>query len=135
MPIQIKDPMEYSSQWRGRKKKGLPPDILRLAGVLSRELRDHLKPGAPPGIFLQAAIAVVRAQQVLASDTGKDSVMKRHAAPGGSRDLADEVRKAWASGEYKSREKCADAVHEHIGLSRKAARNALIGTPKPIRRG
>lgn len=135
MPIRVRDPMEHDPQWRGRKKKNLPPEILKIAEVLSLELRSHLKPGAPPGILLQAAIAVVRAQQVIASDAGKSGVMKRHAGPGGSHDLADEVRKEWASGKYKSREKCAEAEHERIGLSRKAARNALIGTPEPIPRG
>ena len=142
MPIPIRDPMEHAPQWRGRKKKDLPPEVLKIADVIHFTLRHCVYTGAPmkllaapPAWELVTAIAVIRAQQVIAGDKGKAGVNKRHTAPGGSRDLAGEVRKAWASGEYKSREKCAEAVHEHIGLSRKAARNALIGTPKPIRRG
>ncbi|HJR14260.1 MAG TPA: hypothetical protein VJ833_10220 [Rhodanobacteraceae bacterium] len=147
MPIHIRDPMEWDPQWIDvrtkkpvRKKKDLPPEILKIAGVINMTLRHCVYTGgpeklvaAPPAWHLVTAIAVIRAQQVIAGDKGKANVNKRHAAPGGSRDLADEVRKAWASGKYKSREKCADDVYEHIGVSRKAARNALIGTPKPIR--
>lgn len=142
MPIRIRDPMECDPQWVDmrtkkpiRKEKKLPPEILKLAEVLAFELRHHLKSGAPPGIFLQAAIAVVRAQQIIVSDAGARNVMKRHGAPGGSHDLADEARKAWASGKYKSREECAEQEHTKIGSSRKAVRNALVNAPKPERRG
>jgi hypothetical protein len=133
MPIHVRDPMEHDPQWRVRKKKDLPPEILRIASVLDFELRDHLKKGAPAGLTLQAAIAVVREMQVISSDKGKVSVAKRHDAPGGSHDMANEMRKAWASGKYKSREKCADEMHQKLGIERKAARNALIRTPNPAR--
>jgi hypothetical protein len=123
--------MLHDPQWRDRKKKDLPPEILRIAEVLDFELRDHLKKDAPPMLTLQAAIAVVRKLQVISSDKGKVSVKKRHDAPGGSRDLAGEMRAAWASGEYKSREQCAEKMHARVGMSFKASRNALIGTPKP----
>ncbi|MEW9623251.1 hypothetical protein [Rhodanobacter geophilus] len=135
MPIHVRDPMEHDPQWRDRKKKNLPPELLKIVEILHAELRDHLKPGAPAGIILQVAVAVVRAQQVIAGDKGKAAVMKRHAAPGGSHDLAGAVRAEWASGKYKSRDVCADQVHVKIGLSYKAARNALIGTQKATRRG
>lgn len=131
MPIHVRDPMERDPQWRDRKKKDLPPEILRVAEVLHFELRDQLKKDAPAGLILQTAIAVVRELQVITSNKGKTDVMKRHAAPGGSHELANEIRKAWASGRYKSREQCARDEHDRIGMSFKAARTALIGTPNP----
>ena len=131
MPIHVRDPMEHDPQWRDRKKKDLPPEILRIASVLDFELRDHLKNGAPAGLTLQVAIAVVRELQVITSNKGKVSVARRHDAPGGSHEMAGEVRKEWASGKYKSRNQCAEKVHEKMGMSFKAARNALVGISKP----
>lgn len=116
-----------------RSRKKLPPELLKIAAVLHFELRNYLKPDAPPWLILQATIAVIRAQQVIASDKGIADVMKRHGAPGGSHDLASATREAWASGAYKSREQCAEQVHSKIGNSRKTARNSLINTPKPKR--
>ncbi|MGH8125977.1 MAG: hypothetical protein ACREPK_09050 [Rhodanobacteraceae bacterium] len=140
MPIHIRDPMECDPQWVDvrtkkpiRKKKDLPPEILEIAGVLSRELRDYLKSGAPSGILLQAAIAVVRAQQVMASDAGKKNLDTRHAAHGGSRDKAKAIREVWASGKFSSHSVCAEQEAAALGMSYDTAIKALRNAPDPSR--
>ena len=132
MVIRIRDPADHDPQWWGRKKKPLSLDEFGIvAETLHLQLRHHLKKDAPPTAIMEAAVAVVRALQVVTSDKGKDDVMKRHSAPGGSHDMAAEMRKAWASGKYKSKEVCADEEHERLGISRPTARNYLINTPSP----
>ena|GEM_PF-4266767 len=130
MAIYVRDPADHDPQWKGRKKKALPPDVLKVSEVLHFKLRHYLKE-APSLVILEAAIAVVRALQVIASDKGKQDVMKRHASPGGSHDMAAEMRKVWASGKYGSRDKCAEGEHARLGISFNQARNALINAPAP----
>ena len=133
MAIPLRDPAEHDPQWRGRKKKPLESggEFGLVAEILHFALRNHLKKDAPSTAIMNAAIAVVRALQVAASDKGKKDVMRRHASPGGSHDMAAEVRKVWASGKYRSKEKCAEDEHARLGMSRKAARNALMNEPAP----
>lgn len=133
MPIRIRDPMEHDPQWRGRKKKDLPPEWLKIAEVLDFELRGHLKEDAPPRIILQAAVAVMRKWQEIASATGKANVEKRHNAEGGAHEKREAIRAAWASGKYSSRDICADEECAGLGISYSTARKALRNTPDPSR--
>lgn len=57
----------------------------------------------------------------------------RHSQPGGTRDKQRRIREIWATGKYSSRDQCAKQVCEALGMSPKAARNALIKTPDPKR--
>ncbi|WP_143330220.1 hypothetical protein [Chromobacterium haemolyticum] len=70
-------------------------------------------------------------QREAVSAKSRQAVMARHAAPGGSHDMRDEMRKRWASGQYPSRDACAEACHAALGISFKTARNALTGQPNP----
>jgi hypothetical protein len=147
MPIPISDPMEHDPQWVDvrtkkpiRKKKKLPPEILKIAEVIHFKLRHCVYTGGPGKLIaapraweLETAIAVVRAQQVIASDAGKKNIDKRHAAPGGAHDKAEAIRKAWASGKYSSRSICAEEEARALGMSYDAASKALRNQPTPSR--
>lgn len=63
--------------------------------------------------------------------TAKKAANARHSQAGGTRDKADEVRRKWATGKYQSRNQCAEKVAPQLGISVKAARNALMNTPDP----
>jgi hypothetical protein len=54
-----------------------------------------------------------------------------HSAPGGSRSKRDEIRKAWATGKYTNRDRCAEEEGPSLGMSFSAARKALRNTPDP----
>jgi hypothetical protein len=55
----------------------------------------------------------------------------KHSRPGGSRDLANRIRKIWASGKYTSRDICAEQECGALNMSFSAARKALRNTPDP----
>jgi hypothetical protein len=60
---------------------------------------------------------------------GADS---KHNQPGGSRDLAAQIRAVWAKGGFASREICAEQEWQGLGFgSFSAARKALRNTPDP----
>lgn len=66
------------------------------------------------------------------SKAGKKAADARHDAPGASRDLASQMRATWATGNFSSRDMCAEDSWRGLGFgSYKAARNALINTPDP----
>ncbi|MFI4957363.1 MAG: hypothetical protein ACHQAX_09185 [Gammaproteobacteria bacterium] len=44
----------------------------------------------------------------------------------------ESIRALWASGKYKTRDECAEAECENLGMKFEAARNALKGTPNPM---
>lgn len=58
----------------------------------------------------------------------------RHSRPGGSRAKREQIRQIWASGKYSSRDICAEQESAALGMSFKAARNALVNTPDPEKR-
>lgn len=55
----------------------------------------------------------------------------RHSAPGGSREISDIARQRWATGEFTSRDQCAQEIHQSLGYSFATVRKALRNTPKP----
>ena len=55
----------------------------------------------------------------------------RHDKPGGSRDMQERMRTAWASGKYTSRDRCAEEECAALGISFATARRALRNTPDP----
>lgn len=68
------------------------------------------------------------------SGNAKKAADARHNKPGGSRDLKSQIQTIWASGKYSSRDVCAEEEWRGLGFgSFKAARNALIRTPNPMR--
>lgn len=54
-----------------------------------------------------------------------------HDLPGGSREKHRQIREAWASGKYSSRDRCAEEECGALGMSYSAARRALRKTPDP----
>jgi hypothetical protein len=54
-----------------------------------------------------------------------------HSSPGGSRAKQEAIRKAWASGNFTSRDICAEQQCAALGMSLSAARKALRNTPNP----
>ncbi len=54
-----------------------------------------------------------------------------HSRPGGSREKQENIRKAWASGKYSSRDRCAEEESAALNMSFSTARKALRKTPDP----
>lgn len=101
MSIHVRDPAEHDPQWCGRNKKDLPPEVIKVAEVLHLELRDHLKKGAPPAIIFQAAIAVVREMQVIASKKGEVHGKKGKDKPRANRSESKRVAIIREASNYK----------------------------------
>lgn len=64
------------------------------------------------------------------STRGKDAANKKH---GPINKKLEEIRKTWASGTYKTRDKCAEVEGRKHNISFSAARRALYNTPEPSR--
>lgn len=82
--------------------------------------------GAAFGIVIEDG-----AHRVAQSNRGKTAADALHSKPGGSRDKMEEIRAAWASGKYSSRDVCAEQECAALGMSFSAARKALRNTPQP----
>ena len=65
------------------------------------------------------------------SDIARRNAMVRHAAPGGSHEMKQLVLEAWASGDYATRDACADKVYKTLGIAFRTARNYLVNAPDP----
>ena len=65
------------------------------------------------------------------SNSGKHAAEMRHATPGGSRDMSDELLAKWASGQFDTRDRCAYEWYEDFQMTEKTARRKLQGTPDP----
>lgn len=65
------------------------------------------------------------------SERGRAAANARHDLPGGARDLKEQMLNIWASGKYSTKNNCAEQECDALGLSFKAARNALINAPTP----
>lgn len=92
----------------------------------------------PEGLAFQFREAIeqreMRVNSKLAlSRSGKAAAEAKHAKPGGSRDKQNEMRKLWASGNYTTRDICAEQEWAAVGLSLSRARKALTNTPDPKR--
>lgn len=64
-------------------------------------------------------------------ENARNAANALHNKPGGSREKQQKVREIWATGKYTSRDICAEQECGALGMSYKAARNALINTPEP----
>lgn len=65
------------------------------------------------------------------AQSAKAAADARHARPGGSRDKQAQMREAWASGKYTSRDRCAEEECAALDMSYSAARKALRNTADP----
>ena len=64
------------------------------------------------------------------STRGKDAANKKHEP---INKKLEEIRKTWANGAYKTRDKCAEVEGMKHTISFSAARRALYNTPEPSR--
>lgn len=65
------------------------------------------------------------------ADNARTAADARHSMPGGSREKRRQIKEAWASGKYSSRDICAEQECAGLGMSFSTARKALRGTPEP----
>lgn len=108
---------------------------------------DAPYPPLEDGLFVRAHVAMIEAddfgwtegQRVnlpvgsrqWRSQTARKAANALHAKPGGSREKQEQIRKAWASGKYTSRDRCAEEECGALGISYSTARKALTNTPNP----
>jgi hypothetical protein len=87
---------------------------------------------------LQVTVREARLETArIASQRGKAAADALHSKPGGSRDKAEAIKAAWASGKYSSRAVCAEEECAALSMSFSTAVKALRNTPapsKPLRR-
>lgn len=100
-------------------------------GRLSMEVRDNLLAMFAEGKVM-AAKDLLAGSKAARSGLGKKGANARHNAIGGSREKAAKIRMIWASGNYSSRDLCAEQECAALGMSFSAARKALRGTADPI---
>lgn len=121
-------PMFGSTRAADQSKSDLPPlerALFDLADVLHVETTDF---GGNVGSSLDS-------QSLARSSAGRAGALAKHAKPGGSYEKRDQIRAIWATGKYTSRDRCAEEESAALGMSHKAARNALIRTEDPPHRG
>ena len=66
---------------------------------------------------------------IRASINARAAINKRHDKQGGTREKANMVREAWATGKYPSRQRCAEMMAAKLGMGVSTAVRALNGTP------
>jgi hypothetical protein len=106
--------------------------ILKL--IKEGSLKDffYMKPVSGMTLLAVAAAiddATLEKVKATISSRNKGIADARHSRPGGAREKHRAIRAIWASGNYKTRELCAEKEHDALGMSFSAARKALIGTP------
>ena len=67
------------------------------------------------------------------SQIARTAANAKHDLPGGSRDKQGRMRSLWASGNYSSRDVCAEQECSALEMSFATARKALVNTPDPTR--
>jgi len=65
------------------------------------------------------------------SELAKKAVDARYDKPGGRRENKSELLKMWATGQYSTKDRCADEWAEDLGMAVTTARRALQGAPDP----
>lgn len=79
----------------------------------------------------QVSEAGFKIASMKASTRGKTAADALHGKAGGSREKSGEMRRLWATGNFASRDVCAEQECSAVGLSFSAARKALRNTPNP----
>lgn len=125
-----------------RPKEGLAGSVgagvapSSVAGAPSPSLRDRRAdvPSLPPnegGVGVTAELEVGSREWRKRNAQAAANAM--HDRPGGSRDKQRQIREAWASGKYSSRDTCAEQECAALGIPYSTARRALNNTPEPSR--
>ena len=85
----------------------------------------------PESIFKHISALSELGSSVARTEIARKAADARHGQPGGSRDKRDEIRGMWATGNYQSRDVCAEQECSNLGMSFSTARKALRNTPAP----
>lgn len=100
------------------------------AAEMLMDLALALKAGLPD-LARQASTAAARAYKRQASKRAKNAAEHRYSRPGSAREKTEAIRRAWASGKFSSRDRCAEEECAALGMSFSTARKALRNIPKP----
>lgn len=82
-------------------------------------------------IYAFLSLCGVRIADLRSSYLGRKRAEIRHSQQGGSREKRTQIIAAWASGQYSSRDICAEQECAGLNMSFSVARKALRGTPDP----
>lgn len=104
--------------------------VLALGGLVLRADKEALL-RAVEGDTQEPASGV--GSQAWRKQKAKTAAQVRHDKPGGSHDMQERMRAAWASGKYTSRDRCAEEECGALGISLSSARKALRNTAGPKR--
>lgn len=107
------------------KKSDYQTKVLAIAAELDILFRDHVKNVENWDELLLKASE--RVYDVSISGAARESVNVRHSKPGGSKDKRAAMLAAWKSGEYLTKNECAEKFGDKIGLKFDAARRHLRG--------
>lgn len=99
-----------------------------IANRLNSVIRENLDADS---IFQFLSLCGVRLADLRASNKGRRNAEIRHSQTGGSREKQAQIKVAWASGKFASRDICADQESAGLNMSPSTARKALRNTPNP----
>ena len=94
------------------------------------ELVSNLKK-SKNSLATQMFLTGVKTMEIKASKRGRKAADILHGKPGGNRNKHSAIRTAWATGNFSSRDICAEQECAGLNMSFSAARKALRGTPNP----
>jgi hypothetical protein len=104
-------------------------DVITSAGTNMKRLFDESQKDYRDSITQQLNESIKKTSNATKAANAK------HNMPGGSRSKQEKICALWASGNYKSRDFCAEQEWEGLQMSISAARKALRNTPEPSRCG
>ncbi len=119
-------------------KKRIPADLFHRANSIRQIYLSRITHAAFADDKLRVSTAELIKELMQEIWDAKGNFRKEISSSGGIAKAAklqkakDDIRLAWASGKYTSRDICAEQEYSSLGFnSFKAARNALINTPPP----
>ncbi len=94
-------------------------------------VQNQKLPGTLKDVTVATKNASDRRESELKTNRGIMGADALHGQPGGSRDKRKLLLEIWASGQYKTKVKCATDECDRLCMSFDTARKTLIGAPKP----
>nr|WP_315228497.1 hypothetical protein [uncultured Albidiferax sp.] len=141
----LKNNRQYSTEVRvealTKTLRNVDIDTLRHYAAAFFVARDVAAGGLAglPEFFYPRLVRVIEESKSLgdtqhrkkASALGRARVNARYDKPGGTRDKQKEIIARWATGNFRTRDICAQEEADFVGMKYAAARKALTGTPNP----
>lgn len=111
---------------RGREAAEIAIDdyLLSRAAQWKAELSSGTETGLR-GSAKQSGRSVPKPGSAWFSAQGRKAANARHDLPGGARERQRQVLAMWATGKYRTKERCAEAASDALGMSFSTARKAL----------